>query len=572
MLTHRIMKKINIKVSLFFLLTTYFLLLTSISFSQQENVPIDHDVYTFLKEMKVKKIIDNIHDDNPSMSREEVRKFLEAIDAKSSELSSTEKGLLKKYQNEFYDDKADSTNTYQMFRGATGFSSNPSDLLGDKIKYIYAFRKNDANFYLNLLGRYVHGQNFSPKINNAELFDIGFRFRGTFFEKLGYSLSVIKGGIKGSAGFAAVVDPRMKYNFKYVENIENISNYDFTEGYLRYFSRPAEDMSLAIELGREKIKFGYGYESKFVLSGDHPLLDFIKLDFNYGIFSFTSWHASTVGEFDPIRDANYTKYIATNRFKLSFKNLFDFGLGESIVYSGRGIELAYLNPLAFYKFEEMSLQDRDNGMLWFDLETHFIKDLEFQATFYMDDDPFGNLQNLSNYINKTGYKLAAFWYSPFSISDLSLIFEYTRIRPYVYSHNNPKDTYTSWGQILGDQIGPNSDEIFLRLAYNANASLRLNFDFQHIRHGANIYDSFGNLIFNSGGDVFVAHRDNIDPVNIEFLDGERINTNIFTFGMRYEPIRQVFLDLVFRQIIQKNATRDISNNSSYGYLKLQFEL
>ena len=572
MLTHRIMKKINIKVSLFLLLTTYFLLLTSISFSQQENVPIDHDVYTFLKEMKVKKIIDNIHDDNPSMSREEVKKFLETIDSKSSELSSTEKGLLKKYQDEFYDDQADSTNTYQMFRGTTGFSSNPSDLLGDKIKYIYAFRKNDANFYFNLLGRYVHGQNFSPKINNAELFDIGFRFRGTFFEKLGYSLSVIKGGIKGSAGFAAVVDPRMKYNFKYVENIENISNYDFTEGYLRYFSRPAEDMSLAIELGREKIKFGYGYESKFVLSGDHPLLDFIKLDFNYGIFSFTSWHASTVGEFDPIRDANYTKYIATNRFKLSFKNLFDFGLGESIVYSGRGIELAYLNPLAFYKFEEMSLQDRDNGMLWFDLETHFIKDLEFQATFYMDDDPFGNLQDLSNYINKTGYKLAAFWYSPFSISDLSLIFEYTRIRPYVYSHNNQKDTYTSWGQILGDQIGPNSDEIFLRLAYNANASLRLNFDFQHIRHGDNIYDPFGNLIFNSGGDVFIAHRDNIDPVNIEFLDGERINTNIFTFGMRYEPIRQVFLDLVYKQIIQKNATRDISNNSSYGYLKLQFEL
>ncbi len=572
MLTHRIMKKTNIKVFLFLLLTTYYLFLTSYSFGQQENVPIDHQVYTFLKEMKVKKIIDNIHDDNPSLSRAEVKEYLHTIDSKSGELSSTEKGLLKKFRNEFYDDKSDSMNTYQMLRGTTGFSSNSSDLLSDKIKYIYVFRKKDANFYLNLLGRYIHGQNFLPETNNTELFDIGFRFRGTFFEKLGYSLSVIKGGIKGSTGFAAIVDPRMKYNFKYVENIENISNYDFTEGYLRYFTRPAEDMSLAIQLGREKIKFGYGYQSKFVLSGDHPLLDFLKIDFNYGIFSFTSWHASTVGEFDPVRSLNYTKYIATNRFKLSFKNLFDFGLGESIVYSGRGIDLAYLNPLAFYKFAEMSLQDRDNGMLWFDLETHFVKNLEFQATFYMDDDPFGNLQNLSNYINKTGYKLAAFWYTPFSISDLSLIFEYTRIRPYVYSHSNPKNTYTAWGQILGDQIGPNSDEIFLRLAYNASPWLRFTFDFQHIRHGDNIYDSFGNLIFNAGGDVFVAHRDGIDPVNIKFLDGVRINTNIFTFGMRYELIRQVFLDFVFKQIIQKNASLDISNNSAYGYLRLMFEI
>lgn len=566
------MRNSKIKIFLLSLLATYFFLLISVSYPQQENVPIDHDVYTFLKEMKVKKIIDNIHDDNPSMSRAEVESYLQIIDSKSNELSSTEKGLLKKYQDEFYDEKADSTNTYQMFSGKTDFSSNSSDLLRDKIKYIYASRRENANFYLNVLGRYVHGQDFSPRVNNAELFDIGFRFRGTLFDKLGYSLSFIKGGIKGSPRFAAIVDPRMNYNFKFVENIENISNYDFTEGYLRYFTRPADDMTLAIELGREKIKFGYGYESKFILSGDHPLLDFLKIDFNYGILNFTSWHVSTVGEFDPIRSNNYTKYVATNQFKLSFKNLFDFGIGESIIYSDRGIDLAYLNPLAFYKFVEMSLQDRDNAMAWFELETHFIKNLEFQGTFYMDDDPFGNLQDLANYINKTGYKLAAFWYTPFSINDLSLIFEYTRIRPYVYSHRDPKDTYTAWGQILGDAIGPNSDEIFLRLAYNASASLRLNFDFQHIRHGSNIYDSFGNLIFNAGGDVFVAHRDGIDPVNIEFLDGERINTNIFTFGARYEPIRQVFLDVVYKQIVQKNATLDKSNNSSYGYLKLQFEL
>ncbi|MEK6552230.1 MAG: capsule assembly Wzi family protein, partial [Bacteroidota bacterium] len=566
------MKINNVKIFITFLLTSYFLLLISYLFSQQENVPLDHQVYIFLKEMKVKNLPVNIHDDNPNMSRAEIRKNLERIDSLSNELSTTENKLLKKFQNEFYDDLADSTNTYQFFGDQAGFSKKGSDFLSDKIKYVYAYRGEGANYFLNVMGRIMYGQNFKPYINNSWLYDIGFRFRGTLFEKLGYSLTVQKGGVSGSQDFAPTLDPRLKYNFKYVENIENISNYDFTEGYLRYYTEPVKDMSLAFQIGREKIKFGYGYESKLVLSGDHPLLDFFRINFNYGIFSFTSLHASTVGEFNVDRSQNFTKLIALNRFKLHFKDLFDFGLGENVVYSGRGIDLAYLNPFAFYKYEEMSLQDRDNGALWLDLQTNCFKNIEFQVTYFLDDNPLGNLQDFSNYINKTGYQIGVFWYSPFSISDLSFVFEYTRIRPYVYSHINPKNTYTAWGQLLGHRIGPNSDEIFTRVAYNFNERIRLSFDYQYIRHGQNIYDSQRNLVFNAGGDAFVAHRDIVDPIRIDFLDGERINQNIFTFNVRYEPFRNFIFDLFYRGIMNKNISRDVTNNSSYGYFRLMFEL
>ena len=331
-------------------------------------------------------------------------------------------------------------------------------------------------------------------------------------------------------------------------------------------------MHFSFELGREKMKFGYGYGDKLVLSGNSPVMDFIKLDFNYGVFSFTTWTASTVGEFDTARANDYTKYIATNQVKLSFKNLFDFGIGESIIYSGRGIDLGYINPLAFLKFTEMSLQDRDNATAYLDMQTHFLKNIEFQGTFFMDDDPFGNLQDLANYINKTGYQLGMFWYSPFSISDMTFIMEYTRIRPYVYSNIHPGNSYTAWGQILGDQIGPNSDKILLRAAYNVNSSLRMNCDYQFIRHGDNIYDAKGNLIFNSGGDVFITHRDNIDPIDVKFLSGERINTNIMTFDIKYEPIRKIFFDLEFKKMWQKDVLKDVSNITSYAYLQLMLEL
>lgn len=566
-------KSTNILLTPYFLLlSVYFLFFTSYSFSQQENVPIDHQVYTFIKEMRVKNILKFIHDDNPSLSRAEVRKNLELIASQSTETSTTEKKLLKKFQNEFYDDLADSINTFQFFGRDAGFSTNRSDLFSDRVKYLYAYRSEGANYYLNLLGRAIYGQNIKPFVNNSWLYDIGFRFRGTLFSKLGYSLTVQKGGVSGSSEFAPTIDPRLRYNFKYIENIENIDNYDFTEGYLRYYTEPLKDMSFSFQIGREKIKFGYGYGSKLVLSGNHPVLDFIKMDFNYGIFSFTSLQASTVGDFNIDRNLNFTKFIAMNRFKLHFDNVIEFGLGENIIYSGRGIDLAYLNPFAFYKFEEMSLQDRDNGALWLDFQTHFIKNLELQGTYFLDDNPLGNLQDFSNYINKTGYQLGAFWYSPLSISDLSIVLEYTRIRPYVYSHTNPKNSYTAWNQILGHPIGPNSDEIFVRIAYNLNEWTRFSFDYQYIRHGENIYDSQGALSFNAGGNAFVPHRINIDPVRIEFLDGERINTNIFTIGFRFEPVRQFVFDLVFKETMKKNITRDVSDNSNYAYLKMMFEM
>jgi hypothetical protein len=186
---------------------------------------------------------------------------------------------------------------------------------------------------------------------------------------------------------------------------------------------------------------------------------------------------------------------------------------------------------------------------------------------------FSTLNDLSNIENRSGYQLGLFWYSAFAISDLSLVLEYTRIRPFTYAYDNPKDTYTAWGQILGAQIGPNSDEILLRANYNVSPSIRMNCDYQYIRHGANIYDAKGNLTFNAGGDVFVyTDKGPNNPTESEFLAGERINTNIMTLDIIYEPIRKIFFDLVLKKIWQKDVLKDVSNITSYTYLQLMLEI
>jgi hypothetical protein len=553
------------------LLLIVLILITNISFSQVENVPITNSVYSFLKEMKVKGILSFIREDDPVLSRFEVKEFLEKVNTQKEQLSNTEIKLLNKYRIEFSDSVHPDSST-QLFNPQNGFFTDLDQMITDKVKYLYAYKEPENNIYFEWLGHFYHGQDFSQsKAVNSNLYDIGFRIRGTVFNHLGYNLTVFKGGGSGEPKLAEAIEPRLLTNFKWIVNSENIRDYDFTYGYLKYYNSPMKNMNIAVQAGREDITLGYGYGSKLILSGNNPTLDFLKFNFDYGIINFTSMHASTTGYFSSNPEERYTKYIAFNRLKLKFNNLFDIGIGETMIYSGRGIELGYFTPLAFYKFIEIGIQDRDNGNLYFDLQTKFVKNLELQATFLLDENILSNLGDLEKYTNKTAYQLGAFWYHPFGLNDLSLIIEYTKIRPYVYTHYNIKNNYTAFGANLGHRIGPNADELMFRSNYNFNEWIRLSLEYSYQRKGNNVYADDGTLIKNVGGDIALTHGFVLTTDRAYFLDGERVNTSFFSAGLRIEPIRDFIFDISYNYNKSDNTTKNISSDISYALLKFTLE-
>ena len=558
----------KIKKILFILI----LFTSQISFAQVENVPLNNPVFTFLKEMKVKRLIPYIYEDIPNISRFQVKELLMKIDQQKEKLSSVELELLNWYKVEFYEILDTSQTTY-FWNPDRSFGGTFLDMFTtDNVKYLYAYQEKNANLFFEGIGHYQYGQLFKPTTNNSHFIDGGFRVRGTVFEHLGYMASFIKGGVSGNSEVAEIIEPGLLYNFKWVENIENLGNYDVTNGYLKYHVEPAENMHISLQLGREPLTVGYGYGGKLVLSSGTPPLDFLQFNFDYGIFHFSSIHASTVGIFSPNRDENYTKFWAFNRLKFTFTNLFDFGIGQSVVYSGRGIELSYLTPVGYYTFLQHSLQDRDNVHLYFDIQTGFINNLEFQATFFLDENILFELNDLDSYTNKTAYQVGAYWYEAFTLSNLSLILEYTRIRPYVYSHFDIKNTFTSWETNLGHPLGPNADEIFTKIAYNFGPKLRMAVEYRHIRRGENVYDDEGSLIKNVGGDVFLTHGPNPENKTAIFLDGIRINNDIVEIGLRLEPVRGFIFDVVYNYNIENNLTEEMKDYLSYGYIKFSLEL
>ena len=521
--------------------------------------------------MSVKQVIGSIDDDVPNLSRGRVINFLEQIDEKSNELSSVEKKFLAKYKLEFFPEERTPENTTQLIDGDGKLSRRAADIFSDKKKYFYTYEKDENYLYVDLFGNLIFAKEFKPDSDSvAYLFDGGFRFQGTMFKHLGYNLMFQKGAISKSPSLAINVDPRLRNDYKFLENYDNIQSYDFNGGYLRYKTSPMEGMDISAQIGREQLKFGFGYGERLALSGNAPDMDFLKFNFKYGIINFTSITASTVGPFNRNLDSNYSKYWAANMLKLSFPELFDVGMGDMVIYS-RALDLGYLNPLIFYKFVEHSLQDRDNGLIFFDFQSHFLKNVQFQANFFMDENFIGQLSDLNRFNNKIAYQLGTYLYEPANIRNLSLIFEYTKIRPFVYTHVNPKNTYTSYTEILGNSIGPNADELRLNAIYNFSDRLQLDLLFRKIRKGNNIYDANGNLVKNVGGDVFQEYRYNIDPEDMYFLDGERVNTNVFRFDLKYEPIIGFNFHLVYNYSGISNITKDTFSDLSFAYLRFNLE-
>ncbi|MDZ4712700.1 MAG: capsule assembly Wzi family protein [bacterium] len=553
------------------LLTLLFLLMICFTYQQSsaqvENVPLSNSVYDFLKEMRVKGIITNYNDDDPGMARFQVADRLQIMNKKKSRLGKVETELLEKYMIEFLPEEINKMNTTSLFGGNMKMSHGIKELFTDKQKYLYAYQKVNNNIFINTIGQLFYINQSKPDSKpNAKLFYGGFSIRGSLFEKLGYYLSVEKGGGIGDTSLMEAAFPRIRSNFKYVENIENIKNFDFTNGYMKFYSNPTEDMDLFVQIGREQLKYGLGYSKRLVLSGDAPNMDFIKFNLNYGIVSYSSIFGSTVGEFNKDVSKNFTKYFIANRIKLSFKKLFDIGVGESIITS-RGFELGYLNPVIFYKFVEHSLQDRDNGTLFADFQTHFIKNFELQGTFFLDENILSNLADMTKQSNKTAYQLGFFYHEPVGIKNLSLIFEYSKLRPYVYTHFNPKNTYTAFGEILGNPIGPNADQLFLKLNYNLSDRIKFGLEYEHTRKGENIYGLNGELIRNVGGNVYDSYRQGTDADKAYFLDGIRINTDNVKFNISYEPLKSFIFDLNFVYAKNKNLTTGINSDRSYGFIR-----
>jgi hypothetical protein len=319
-------------------------------------------------------------------------------------------------------------------------------------------------------------------------------------------------------------------DFEFDENVAYLT-FDYKYFFLAY--------------GREYNQWGIGHTGNVLLSSNAQLYDQVKFIIRYWRFKYT--HITAFLQYispearESIKSQSHIdQYWSGNRLEINIGRGIQLGLSEAVIYGDRSLQIGYLNPLSFFKSIEHYYGDRDNGILGIDLEWRMVSGLKIYAEWFIDDITTTKL-GTDWYGNKFAYQLGFFIVNPFTLKDIDFMVEYDRIEPYVYTHTYMDyNKYKHYDTILGHYITPNSDHLFLRLRKRLSKFLEIGTDFETHRHGSNLEER------NVGGDPDRPFQSGDSP-NAKFLDGIRKDQKTYGLFLRYEFIRNLFLELDYRQ-------------------------
>jgi hypothetical protein len=541
------------------------------AYAQLENVPVENPVYEFLKRMQVKGLIQGYNSAVLPVSRREVAQYLEKAIQQKDKMTQAENGMLDDFLIEFEFDMKHQTQESDVILSGSELSKI-ADIFTDKEKYLCAWHDSSNSLFMDFLfSTEQRGIRGGTRGNSGvTLFNWGGRVRGVLGGTLGYYLEATNGQLVGDKDFA-LSDISLKEIYKI--NEPGSMNFDVTEGYLKWDAK-----FLDIQLGRERILWGVGYGDRLIVSKNPPPMDFVRVEATLGVFRYSFVHCSLLGRKnlrvrdslagpEPIINA---KYMAAHRLDIGIGSDLDIGITEMVVYSKRFPDLAYLNPLVFYKSVEHSLQDRDNAFIVIDAQSRFIPKVELSASLFIDDIDFSRL-GTNWYGNELAYQAGFSYVEPIGVQDLDLRFDYTRINPYVYSHHLVDNDYSTNGFVIGHHLGPNSDDTMLRIAYRYSSRLSGSLTYEYERHGSNIRGLDGSLIRNVGGDYLQGHR-TVDSEEVTFLDGMLMKISHLRFNVLYEPFNEFLIEAEYEMRRTSDGTLERIDVDNLLFIRLKIDI
>jgi hypothetical protein len=562
------------KLTLFLAASICSIAMSTFVFAQLENVPVDNPVYDFLKRMEVKRIIPQYSDAVLPLSRREVAELLKTIDQHRNDITATERDVLDDFKVEFAQELGLGTeNRYVVFSGDGGVSEILSGLASEKEKFLYTWQDSSNTLFTDLLLsadlRAFSGD--SRAKSGASVLELAPRFRGTLKNRIGYYLQLTHGIITGDRE-VALLDSTIAHNRELLDS-PAFKDFNFVEGYFK-----VDADVLTLQVGRERLLWGYGASDKLIVSDNAPVFDFGKIDVHLGKFSYMFFHGwllgptrTVIGAYSGLSEAHVSpKYLAAHRFGLSFPRVVDIGFSELVVYSRRSLDLAYLNPVIDLKDVEPQLHDRDNSLRSIDAKLHAVSNFELYGTLLIDDLTWSKLGS-KFYGNEFAFTVGGSYIEPLGLENADVVLEYTRIDPYVYSHHIPENSYANDQFVLGNHLGPNSDDVFARFSYRFSRKLTTSLEVEKTRHGDNITDPASNLIRNVGGDALYGHRA-VDAEDVTFLDGVLTKTYFFRVASTYEIFNELFFD--FRYQFRRHKTSSIGRtfNDHSLFIQLRFDV
>lgn len=539
------------KILIYFFVTLFSF---SIAFTQVENVQLANPVYSFLDHCIITGSLPHFSNSMYPLQRQEIVKALKQIRKNSSNFNENELSTLQKFEKEF--EIVSVQNAVLFYSKSDSIQVLSSHFFSNDEKYIYHYKDSANSVSVLPLGSFeqILNHDITNKMSHTALLgNMGIRVRGTLSNSIGYYIQATNGMLLSGERAVALNDPKLQQNIKFTKLN---SDFDFTESHINFnldwFS---------LNFGRETRNIGSGIFEKFIISDNAPPMDAITLSAKFESFEYSYSHYGLIGYPDtsklPVGFMSIipTKFMAFHRFAIK-PSWGEISFYEQVIYSNRGYELAYLNPLSFFKSLEHALHDRDNSIMGIDFTIRPISNFQLKGTFVLDDIIFSQIGK-KFWSNKTAFNISAETY----LNPVSIGIEYARVEPYTFSHFNKQNNYTNDGRVFGGYLDPNSQEISGYLKWYWGSRYPTIFRFIIQNHGDNIYDANGNFIRNVGGSVEYTRLSN-DSSSVNLLDGDFKFRQIYEISSGFEIMRGFNLTGLL-QLVRVN-------NSDYLNFRIKF--
>jgi len=528
-----------------------FIAATSILFAQNENINAEHPIYYFLQKMKIRGIISEYDNSVIPLAKSRLKEYIETIETRKELLCEKENEELELFSSyltnlRFGDDK----NQFNILK-------IEELLLRDENISLYSYFDGEFDLRINPVFslRSIVVDKPGEITKNSLLIGYGGELILNYSDWLGIYLNATNGANIGDRETARL-DRRVKQSFAF--NYTNLDYFDNTEGYIQIKNKIAK-----LQVGRERVLWGSGNINRAFLDQTPQLFDFIKFDIKYNIFSLNFIHGWLVEKSDTFIQkpslheirTKADKYFAISRFGIRPWENLNLGISQSVVYTQRPFELAYLNPFLLWESAQRSMNDLDNSFLGFDIKYNPVKGLEMYGTLLFDDINFDYFFNEKWNSNGNGnlWQAGLALSNPLLVKNMMLTIEYMQVRPFTFSHPGFQTglAYTNNGAMLCSDIEPNSTLFSLQLEYQVTSRFKAILAYENYMHGKNIYDSGGNLINNIGGDVFESYSVFTDQ-RIKILSGDLEVENRYSIILRYYLSAKLHAEIMSRYFVHSN--------------------
>ncbi|MCT4665955.1 MAG: capsule assembly Wzi family protein [Flavobacteriales bacterium] len=371
---------------------------------------------------------------------------------------------------------------------------------GEKNDHIYDVRINPIMDF-DLISE-TGGSAFTNTRGIQIIGQLGDRFH--FYTDLRENLMKLPSWVKNeSVNERALVVPGMgRPNHLTTNGAHDFSN---ASGYIHYKTKSF----FSFEFGTGKNFIGEGHRS-MILSDNAANYPYLKIQTQFGKVMYQNIFSKMIDvSYDPSNPQDKLhgrKYMAMHYFSINLGKRFNIGLFESIVWNGqvnpdgtesRGFEIAYLNPIIFYRSIEHSIgSGGGNALLGLTGSFKASERTQLYGQFLFDELSFSDLfSGNGSWKNKFAFQAGMKSFDLFHIENLNFRAELNLARPFTYSHHSGLTNYGHYEQEMAHPLGANFIEFLTQASYQYKR-WRFRGQIQLAQKG---YDADGN---NNGSDIY----------------------------------------------------------------------